>query len=336
MHEALFYKPEAGKVRCSLCNHHCLIAPGVRGICGVRENVDGKLMTLVYGKLIAENVDPIEKKPLYHFLPGSLSYSIATVGCNFRCEFCQNWEISQRGKNGGEIVGRNVRPEEVVSAALEAGCSSISYTYTEPTIFFEYAYDVAKLAVNKKLKNVFVSNGYTTLEALDTIKPYLHANNVDLKSFSDSFYQKICGARLEPVLETLKWHAKNKIWLEVTTLLIPGKNDSKEELRQIAEFIRNELGDFIPWHISRFYPHYKMNGEPPTPHQSIINAYKLGKEVGLKYVYTGNIPHENAENTYCPKCSELLIERFGFNVVKNKIKDGRCPNCAETIEGVWA
>ncbi|MFH1126325.1 MAG: AmmeMemoRadiSam system radical SAM enzyme [Candidatus Altiarchaeota archaeon] len=336
MKEALFYGPEANSVRCSLCNHRCLIPIGRRGLCGVRENQNGRLMSLVYGKLIAENVDPIEKKPLFHFQPGSLSYSIATVGCNFRCEFCQNWDISQRGKEGGEIVGRIASPKEVVDAAIENGCKSISYTYTEPTIFFEYAHDTSVLAVGRGLRNVFVSNGYTTTEALDMIKPYLHANNVDLKSFSDKFYRELCGARLEPVLETLKWHVRNKVWLEVTTLVVPGKNDSKEELRQIAEFIKNELADWVPWHVSRFYPHYRMNDKMPTQLNSIHDAYKIGKETGLKYVYTGNIQHENAENTYCPKCSELLVERYGFNVTKNRVKDSKCSKCSERIEGVWS
>ena len=335
MKEASFYTPESGKVRCGLCSHRCLIAEGRRGICGVRENQKGRLIALSYGKLIAENVDPIEKKPLYHFLPGTTAYSIATVGCNFRCLNCQNSDISQRSKDGGEIVGRTVSPEEAVKSAVEAGCSSIAYTYTEPTIFYEYAYDISRLAAEKGLKNVFVSNGYTTKEALDTIKPYLHANNVDLKSFSDSFYREVCGARLEPVLETLKWHVKNKVWLEVTTLLIPGRNDSKEELKEIADFIKDELGDYVPWHVSRFHPDYKMMDTPPTPISSIENAYHIGKEAGLKYVYTGNVPHEDAENTYCHKCGNLLLQRFGFNVTKNKIKDAKCPQCGEAVEGVW-
>lgn len=336
MKEALFYKPEAGGVRCGLCNHRCLIPEGKRGLCGVRENVKGVLMALSYGKLIAENVDPIEKKPLYHFHPGSLSYSIATVGCNFRCDFCQNWDISQRSKGGGEIVGRSVAPKEVVDEALNNGCRSISYTYTEPTIFFEYAYDTSKLAVEKGLKNVFVSNGFTSIEALDMIRPFLHANNVDLKSFSDGFYRELCGGRLEPVLETLKWHVRNRVWLEITTLLIPGKNDSPGELKQIAGFIKDELGDYVPWHVSRFYPHYKMDRTPATPLESIHNAYKIGKDIGLKYVYTGNIRHENAENTYCPKCSELLVERYGFSVTRNTIKEGRCQKCGTQVEGVWS
>jgi len=350
MKEALFYKTENGKqktvpegfskgenskVKCSLCNHRCLIAEGRRGLCGVRENVKGKLMSLVYGKLIAQNVDPIEKKPLYHFQPGSLSYSISTVGCNFRCLFCQNWDISQKPKAGGEIPGRDVSPEEVVADALNTGCRSIAYTYTEPTVFFEYALDTSRLAVRQNLKNVFVSNGYTTTEALECIKPYLHANNVDLKSFNDKFYRELCSATLEPVLDTLKWHVKNKVWLEVTTLLIPGKNDSKEELGEIAGFIKNELADYVPWHVSRFYPHYRMQDVPQTPLESINNAYKIGKEAGLKYIYAGNIPHENSENTYCPKCKELLIERYGFTVTKNNIKDGKCPECKEKIIGVW-
>lgn len=335
MKEALFYSRESTGVRCGLCNHHCLVAEGKRGLCGMRGNVKGVLMALSYGKLIAENVDPIEKKPLFHFLPGSLSYSIATAGCNFRCSFCQNWDISQRGKGGGEIVGRNAEPEQVVESALDSDCKSISYTYTEPTVFFEYAFDTSKLAVKEGLKNVFVSNGYTSLEALDSIKPFLHANNVDLKSFSDEFYRKYCGARLEPVLETLKWHVRNKIWLEVTTLLIEGVNDSAEELEQIAEFIKKELGDYVPWHVSRAYPHYRMPDIRPTSMESIHNAFKIGKNAGIKYVYAGNIEHENAENTYCPECKTLLIERYGFNVVKNKIKEGRCHACSMKIEGMW-
>lgn len=239
MKEAMLYKKVDGKVKCSLCAHRCTIAEGKRGVCMVRENRKGKLYSLVYGKAIAAHVDPIEKKPLFHFLPGSLSFSIATIGCNFRCEHCQNWDISQKSKNGDEIIGTEINPEQIVQNALNNNCTSISYTYTEPTIFFEYAYDTGKLADEKGLKNNFVTNGFMTEEAIKKISPYLDAANVDLKSFSDSFYKKICGARLEPVLQSLKNMKKKGIWIEVTTLLIPTLNDSDDELRQIAEFIKN-------------------------------------------------------------------------------------------------
>lgn len=295
MKQALFYKKlDDNKVKCELCHQLCQIDPGKRGICGVRENKDGELQTLVYGKVIAANIDPIEKKPLYHFLPGTYSYSIATVGCNLRCSHCQNADISQASKEGiffesRQIPGENMTPEQVVDKAIELECPSISYTYTEPTIFFEFAFDCMKLAFEKKLKNCWVSNGYTTTKALEMAKPYLDAVNIDLKFFNERNYLKICGAKLQPILDNLIWYKKNKIHLEVTTLIIPTLNDSEEELTQIAKFIKNKLGSDTPWHVSAFWPNYKLNDFPPTPSETILKAKEIGEEVGLKYVHASNI-----------------------------------------------
>jgi len=295
MKEALLYKnldPPNGeassKVQCNVCNHRCIINEGKRGICGVRENREGKLYSLVYGKIIAEHIDPIEKKPLYHFLPGTFSFSIATVGCNFRCLHCQNADISQV-PTSKSVGGKTRTPEEIVDDTIKNKCPSISYTYTEPTIFVEFALDCMKLARKKGLKNVWVSNGYMTKETLDLVSPYLDATNIDLKAFTEKFYQEVCGARLQPVLENLIDIKKRKIHLEITTLIIPGKNDSEKELKDIAEFIKNKLGDDVPWHVSRFFPHHKMLDVPSTPVEKINQAVEIGKKAGLKYVYAGNI-----------------------------------------------
>ena len=336
MKEALFYqKLDAQKVRCQLCPHYCTIADGQRGLCGVRENHSGTLDSLVYGKVVAESLDPIEKKPLFHFLPGTAAYSISTVGCNFHCEFCQNYGISQSARETGEIGGQDRASEQVVGAALEGRCRSIAYTYTEPTIYFEYAYDTAKLARGRGLKNVFVSNGYMNPPAAEMVAPYLDANNIDLKAFCDSTYRVVCGGRLAPVLETLKLMKKLGVWLEVTTLVIPGLNDSREELTDIARFIRDELSADTPWHVSGFYPTYKMLDRPPTPAESLIKAREIGLSEGLNYVYSGNLPIPGAENTYCPQCHQLAIERSRYIVLRNLLQDGRCP-CGEKIAGVWA
>lgn len=295
MPEALFYeKLPNQQVKCQLCHQFCQIAPGKRGLCGVRENNQGVLQTLVYGKVIVAHVDPIEKKPLYHFLPGSFSYSIATIGCNFRCAHCQNADISQASKEGyffakKEIPGEEMAPKEIVVQALKFNCPSISYTYTEPTIFFEFAFDCMKLASKKGLKNVWVSNGYTSQPALEMAKPYLAAANIDLKFFNDSTYKKICGARLQPVLDNLVWYKKNNIHLEVTTLIIPSLNDSEQELTGIAKFIKDKLGADTPWHVTAFWPTYKLNDLPPTPRETIFKAREIGEKVGLKYVHAGNI-----------------------------------------------
>lgn len=334
MTEAMFYeKLEGGDVRCNLCNHFCRIKPGKRGICGVRENREGTLETLVYGKLVAMHVDPIEKKPLYHFLPGHLSYSIATAGCNFRCLHCQNADISQMSSdNSGRIIGDYVDAENVVAEAISAGCMSIAYTYTEPTIFFEYALDVAKLAAENGLKNVFVSNGYMSEMAVKTIEPYLDGINIDLKG-DEAFYRKICGAKQEPVKTNIQLMWDLGIWVEVTTLIIPGYNDSDQQLRDLARFLVG-VSPNLPWHVTAFYPTYKLKDAPPTSAQTIRRAIQIGRDEGIKYVYGGNIPGED-ENTQCPHCGGTLVDRFAFKVTKNSVLDGKCPLCGERVPGVW-
>lgn len=335
MKEAYLYeKLENKRVRCFLCSHKCLIKEGAKGICGVRKNRSGILVSLVYDKIIATHCDPIEKKPLFHFLPGTSSYSIATAGCNFKCSFCQNSDISQLPSDHGRIMGKEMKPEQIVEEALNTRSATISYTYTEPTVYFELSLDTARNAVLKGVKNVFVSNGYMTEDCLKEIYPDLHAANIDLKAFSDEFYRQQCGGRLEPVLRTLETIKKMDIWLEVTTLLIPGLNDSEKELKSISGFLAN-LDPYIPWHISRFHPTYRLMNIPPTSAETIRRAREYGYEAGLKYVYTGNLPGDNGENTFCHECGEILIDRYGFYVTQNKIKNNRCPNCNAEIPGVW-
>ncbi len=335
MKEAMFYRKLADDaVQCRLCNHFCAIKPGMRGICGVRENVGGKLFSLVYGKAISDGVDPIEKKPLFHLLPGSLSYSLATVGCNFSCAFCQNWEISQAPKDGGEISGYGLTPKEVVDRAVGAGCKSIAYTYTEPTIFFEYAYDTAVIAHEKGLKNVFVSNGFMSREAIDKIAPYLDGINVDLKGFSDEFYRKVVGARLKPVLDNIRYLHEKGIWVEVTTLIVPGHNDDVESLKKIAEFVAGVDVD-MPWHVSRFFPHFKMRDVSVTSTDALRRAYDIGKKAGIKHIYVGNVPGGEYENTVCPKCGKVVVRRSGYEVSKIDVAQGKCGFCGESIAGVW-
>jgi pyruvate formate lyase activating enzyme len=334
MKEAMLYnKLDENRVHCFLCAQHCRIKPGKRGKCGVRENRDGQLWTLVYEQVIAQNVDPIEKKPLFHFYPGTRSFSIATSGCNFRCLFCQNADISQAPRELNTIYGQRVPASLVVEQAKRTGCASISYTYTEPTIFMEYALDVAKLAYDEELKNVFVSNGYMTPEALEAAAPFLDAANVDLKAFNDKFYVEQCGAHLKPVLATLEGMKKLGIWLEVTTLLIPGLNDDLGELRDLARFLF-QLGPEIPWHISRFHPTYLLTDLPPTPVETIRAAREIGKEAGLWYVYTGNVPGDEGESTYCHQCGALLMERFGFSTQRRGLKEGLCAQCGAVLAGV--
>ncbi len=331
----LYARKEGNAVNCLLCSHRCIIQDGNKGICGVRENNKGVLYSLVYGKAIAAHIDPIEKKPLNHYLPGTMSYSIATAGCNLRCKFCQNWSISQGPKEQGMIKGENITPEEVVDNAINSNCKSIAYTYTEPTVFFEYAYDCGKLAREKNIGNVFVSNGFMTGETLDNAKEFLDAANIDLKSFTDEFYREMCGARLEPVLESIKKMKNQGVWVEITTLVIPERNDSDEELRNIAEYIANEVGTETPWHVSRFHPDNKYTDSYSTPAETLHRAREIGEEAGLKYVYVGNIPGDRGEHTFCPRCKQLLINRDGFHVSGNKIRDGKCPECNTKIDGVW-
>lgn len=335
MKEAYLYeKHDNRRVRCSLCNHRCLIKVGAKGICGVRENQGGTLMSLVYGKVIARHVDPIEKKPLFHFLPGSDSYSIATVGCNFKCLFCQNADISQMPADHDRIWGEDMTPGLIVDDAKASRSSTIAYTYTEPTIYYELAVDTARLAISKGIKNIFVSNGYMTEDCLKDIYPDLHGANIDLKAFSDKFYKEQCGAKLEPVLKTIETMNKMGVWLEVTTLLIPGLNDSDEELRSIAQFLSNIDPD-IPWHISRFHPTYHLTDVGATPSGSIHRAKEIGRESGLRYVYTGNLPGDEGEKTFCHGCGDLLIDRVGFSIKANRVKGNRCPECGTEIPGVW-
>jgi pyruvate formate lyase activating enzyme len=330
----LWEKHDQNKVHCHLCAHECKISESKFGICGVRQNINGRLYTLVYGQVIAVNIDPIEKKPLYHFLPGSLSYSMATIGCNFKCGFCQNWQISQASmKNAYPNAMRTLLPERIVQEAKEKNCLSISYTYTEPTIFFEYAYDTAMLAKEAGLYNVFVTNGYMTKQALDMIKPCLDAANVDLKSFSDASYKKNCKARLQPVLDTIAYMKELDIRLEVTTLVVPGENDSDEELGKIAEFLALIDRD-IPWHISRFHPDYQFLHHSATPIETLRRAKEIGLEKGLHYIYLGNV--FEGSNTYCHRCHELLVERRYMGTERINLKDGRCPSCNLEISGTWS
>ena len=334
MKEAMFYeRSDGGSVQCRLCSHACTIRDGERGICSVRENQDGTLYTLVYDRAAATHADPIEKKPLFHFLPGSKAFSIATVGCNLRCHHCQNNEISQMPRETGSIFGMELPPERIVEMAIEARCASISYTYTEPTVFFEYALDTARLARAKGLKNNFVTNGFISLDALETVAPCLDGVNVDLKAFTENFYKKVCGGSLKPVLETIGQMKRLGIWVEVTTLLIPGRNDSKEELRDIAEFLA-ETGKEIPWHISAFHPRYRMLEPPPTSARSIRSAMEIGLEAGLRYVYAGNLRGDPGEHTDCYGCGERLIERSHFALLSNCIRDGKCPSCQAPIDGI--
>lgn len=336
MKEALFYKKlSENRVQCQACNHYCQIAPGKRGICAVRENRDGKLYSLVYGKVVAKNIDPIEKKPLFHFLPGTKSLSIATVGCNFRCAYCQNADIAQMPKENnlfreGNVPGIDMTPEDIVNEAMLAGTPSISYTYSEPTIFIELALETMKLARKKKIKNVWVTNGYTSKEALETVIPYLDAANIDIKGFSEEFYNKICGAKLKPVLETAKAMKRGGVWVEITTLIVPGQNDTAKHYDGIAEFIAKELGKETPWHISKFFPTYKLKDLPPTPPSSLLEAYEIGKKAGLEYIYLGNLPLPEYETTFCPKCGEKNIERAGYEIIRHD-KNGKCAKCGAKL-----
>ncbi|MFH0868266.1 MAG: AmmeMemoRadiSam system radical SAM enzyme [Candidatus Woesearchaeota archaeon] len=351
MYEAILYKKlENNKVQCTACKQNCIITPNNTGICSVRQNKDGKLYVLVYGKASSYNIDPIEKKPLYHFLPETEIFSVGTVGCNFACDFCQNWDISQiikdlknkllKEKRISKIdveisrFGYDLPPEKIIDICIERNIPSVAYTYNEPSIFFEYAYDTAKLANKKGIKNVFVTNGYETEEALTLLKPYLTAMNIDLKSFSEDFYKKICKARLQPVLDTIKLAHKLGIWIEITTLIIPGKNDSEKELKQIADFISN-IDKNIPWHVTAFHPDYKMTDIPSTSYNVLEKAYNIGKKSGLNYIYVGNILDEKHSNTYCPKCNTLLIKRSGYSVRIENVKNEKCAKCSEKIPGVW-
>ena len=335
MREALLYEKLDGLwVRCHLCAHECLIPNGGRGRCLVRVNRGGTLGSLVYGQLIAEAVDPIEKKPLFHFLPGSLAYSVAALGCNFRCAHCQNHTIAQPLQVAEhEYRGRRASPESVVAAAIRSGCKTIAYTYTEPTVYFEFALDVARCARERGLRNVFVSNGFMMPAALELIAPVLDGINIDVKGIRDRFYREVAGGALEPVLRALRACVSHGIWVEVTTLVIPGMNDGEEELRDTAQVVA-DISPSIPWHVSRFFPAHRLRHLPPTPVATLRRAQAHGHAAGLHFVYLGNVPGEG-EDTLCPGCGEVVIRRSGYRVVDNRLIAGRCPTCQRELEGVW-
>ena len=333
-YEALLYEKLAdNKVRCQLCAHHCLIADGKRGICRVRENKAGVLYSIIYGKLIAAHVDPIEKKPMFHFYPGSRSFSIASPGCNFDCQWCQNWEISQGDSAAAAARCPYTPPQDVVSAAKREGCQSISYTYTEPTVFFEFTQDVGILAREVGLKNVYVSNGYMSPQTIALLARWLDAANVDIKAFSDEVYRKHIGARLQPVLDACSLLKQTGVWLEITTLLIPGLNDDEAQIRGLTRYIARELGAETPWHVSRFFPRYKYQNADATSLGSIEKAMEIGKAEGLRYVYAGNIA--GSADTYCPQCGAVLIKRTGMSTLSSRVSHkGACPVCGARIAGV--
>jgi pyruvate formate lyase activating enzyme len=328
-HEAMLYEPLDGQaVQCHLCGHECIIQAGKYGICRVRRNEAGQLVSVNYGHLVAAHVDPIEKKPLYHFLPGSKSMSIAAAGCNFQCEFCQNWQISQLPRTGRADAGEPTTPAEIIAAAKRHGCKSISYTYTEPTVYFELAFDTATQAHPQGIKNCFVSNGFLTPLAVKTIAPVLDAINVDLKAFREETYQRVMKAHLAGVLDCLRSLIAAGIWTEVTTLVVPGMNDSPEELRDIANFIAKELGPDVPWHVSRYHDDYHMTGRGATPLSTLELAVQQGRQAGLHYIYEGNVPTETGGDTICPNCGNM-------QTLANSLRDGACDQCGQKIPGVW-
>lgn len=331
--EAMFFK-KLGElnVRCELCPHFCFLRNRERGKCNVRENIDGNLISLVYGKPCSLGIDPIEKKPLFHFMPGKECLSVATVGCNLKCKFCQNWKISQAKP---EKASLRISPQDIVKEAIKNKVKIIAYTYTEPTIFYEYMLEIAKEAKKHKIKNVLVTNGFINKEPLKELCKYLDAANIDLKSIKNEFYEGICSAKLKPVLEAIKTMKEQGIWIEITNLIIPALNDSEEEIKKIAEWINKNIGNEVPLHFSAFYPSYNMINMLRTSDETIKRARRIALSKGLKYVYTGNIYDFEGENTYCWKCKELLIKRNKFYIEKNKIKNGKCFNCKEKIDGVW-
>ena len=326
-----YYKEEENRIVCLLCRHYCKLKEGQVGICGVNQNVNHSLKNLVYGKVAAINVDPVEKKPLYHFLPNTKSLSIGTVGCNFKCPFCQNWQISQTSITD---TSYSLSPKEIVDLAIKHRCQSISYTYNEPTIFYPFAKDIALLAKEKGIKSIFVSNGLETPEVIDDMRGVIDAFNIDLKSFDEGYYKKSLKGSLSGVLDTLKRLKERGLWVEVTTLIVPDVNDSKEEIEKIASFIANEMDIYTPWHISAFHPDYKMDDTKSTSIDKMMEAKEIGQRAGLKYIYLGNIGAMSI--TRCPECNFELIKRDGYMVIENRLKEGHCPNCDRLIEGVWS
>ncbi len=323
-----------GSVRCIACAHRCVLRPSRIGICGVRQNRGGSLYTLVYGQAVVTQAEPIEKKPFFHFLPGSYAYSVATQGCNFHCAYCQNWQISQAHREGRVPESRYVEPETAVQEAVAAGVRSIAYTYVEPTVFLEYALDTMVRALAAGLRNVFVTNGYESPEALDLLVPYLDAANVDLKAATDDFYRHVCGARWDPVRDTVVAMHERGIWLELTTLIIPGLNDDRGDIRAMAEWIATAVDPETPWHLTRFQPAYRLSGLAETPAATLVDAAAIAREVGLRHVYVGNAPEVESATTTCSECGERLIGRSDFAVTEWHLVDGRCPRCGHSLAGV--
>ncbi len=320
-------------VQCRLCPHNCMIQEGKLGKCRARQNIKGSLYSLSYARPVSINKDPIEKKPLFHFLPGTESLSVGTPGCNMRCLHCQNWEISQASPKDFPLP--EVMPEEVIQKAKEAETPSISYTYTEPTIFYEYALEIATMAKEEGIRNVMVTNGYIEEKPLRELYPFIDAANIDLKGFDNDFYLNECGARLQPILKAMKLMKEAGTWIEITNLIIPGKNDSMEKIGEMCKWISSELGEETPLHFSRFFPMYKAKDIPPTPIETLEKAKETAVEAGLKFVYIGNISTEKGSNTYCPNCRKLLVARSGFGIISDNIRRGRCSYCRQEIPGVW-
>ena len=332
-HEARYYEPLSQKrVQCFLCPNQCVISAGQWGACKARKNIDGKLYSMVYGRIATSHVDPIEKKPFFHVLPGSKAFSIATTGCNMRCLFCQNWDISQCFPE--DVPTTLATPEQIVTKAQESGARSIAFTYNEPIINFEFVLETAKLAKAKGLKTLVISNGYIEAEPLKELLKFIDAYKVDLKAFHESFYQKYTGGRLGPILESLKIIKESGVWLEIVTLLVPGENDSPEEIRAMAKWIHSNLGDGVPLHFSRFFPQYKLQNLPPTPPETILRARKIAMEEGMKFVYTGNVANPEGEATVCPGSKEKVIIRRGNFMTENHLKNGACSD-GEKIPGIW-
>jgi pyruvate formate lyase activating enzyme len=318
-------------VQCRLCAHFCRIEPGATGLCGVRRNDGGQLVSLSHDKVAALNLDPVEKKPLFHFQPGTSTLSIGTQGCNMDCAFCQNWTLSKPPREGRPPEGQRIAPEEIVRLAISSGAASIAYTYSEPAIFFELMLETATLARHEGLANIMVSNGFQSPECIEELDGLIQAANIDLKSFREEFYRDLCGARLKPVLDNLA-HIKRLGWhLEVTTLVITDENDSDAELRDIARFLVTELGPDLPWHVSRFHPCHRMNDRPPTPVETLRRAWDIGRAEGLNHIFVGNVHGSGLEDTVCPGCGRTVVKRAGFTILDNRLQQGRCPDCGREI-----
>ncbi|OHB69644.1 MAG: AmmeMemoRadiSam system radical SAM enzyme [Planctomycetes bacterium RBG_16_41_13] len=333
--EARHYKKlEDTRVQCVLCPRECTIAELERGYCGVRENRNGTYYTLVHSRVCVLNADPIEKKPLFHFLPGTRAYSIATAGCNVECKFCQNWQISQYRPEQTDSI--RLTPEDVMNEAKSGRCKTIAYTYSEPVVFYEYMYDTAKLTGKNGLNNVMISNGYIQEKPLRELCQYLSAVKIDLKSFTEKFYKDVCAGELKPVLQTLKTLKDIGIWFEIVVLIIPTLNDSEAEFREMCKWVKNELGPEVPIHFTRFQPTFRIKNLPPTPVKTLENARKIALDAGLLFPYVGNVPGHNGENTYCPHCQHILIRRAGYRILENHIKDNKCKDCETVIPGIWS